>query len=86
MPKGKHGYSGGEKFARGVVAGAFSGAFMNVFVYPMDLVRTRLTTDVAGAGSLTHPLGLRLGLGLGSGAQRDYPASPCSGCSLPWIC
>merc|ERR1711998_277734 len=43
MPKGKKGYTGAEKFGRGLVAGAFSGAIMNVFVYPMDLVRTRLT-------------------------------------------
>jgi solute carrier family 25 (adenine nucleotide translocator) protein 4/5/6/31 len=50
MPKGRNGYSGGEKFARGVVAGGFSGAVMNVFVYPMDLVRTRLTTDVSAGG------------------------------------
>jgi solute carrier family 25 (adenine nucleotide translocator) protein 4/5/6/31 len=45
MPKTRT-YSKGEAFAYGLAAGGAAGAASLVFVYSMDLVRTRLSTDM----------------------------------------
>jgi len=46
MPKGQKNYSYSQQFLRGLVSGGGAGAASLVFVYPLDLARTRLSTDM----------------------------------------
>jgi len=48
MPLGQKGYSYWSQFGRGLAAGGAAGASSLIFVYPLDLARTRLSTDKKG--------------------------------------
>ena len=45
MPQGRNAYSYWEQFGRGLLAGGAAGATALPFVFPLDLCRTRLSTD-----------------------------------------
>jgi len=46
MPKGQNAYSYTEQFGRGLLSGGGAGAASLLFVYPLDLARTRMSTDL----------------------------------------
>lgn len=46
MPGGPKNYSYWSQFGRGLAAGGAAGALSLVFVYPLDLARTRMSTDM----------------------------------------
>jgi solute carrier family 25 (adenine nucleotide translocator) protein 4/5/6/31 len=46
MPQGKENYSYWQSFGRGLLAGGGAGGSSLVFVYPLDLARTRMSTDI----------------------------------------
>jgi solute carrier family 25 (adenine nucleotide translocator) protein 4/5/6/31 len=50
FPNGKKNYSYWQQFGRGLAAGGGAGASSLVFVYSLDLVRTRLSTDLGKEG------------------------------------
>jgi solute carrier family 25 (adenine nucleotide translocator) protein 4/5/6/31 len=50
FPKGKRSYSYWQQFFRGMAAGGAAGATSLAFVYSLDLVRTRLSTDIGKKG------------------------------------
>jgi len=50
FPNGKRNYSYWSQFFRGMVAGGAAGATSLAFVYSLDLVRTRLSTDIGKKG------------------------------------
>jgi len=58
MPKKKEQYSNTEYFLRSLLAGGAAGATGLVFVYPLDLARTRLSTDYKAADGIKKYNGL----------------------------
>jgi len=54
MPLGMKNYSYTQQFLRGLLAGGGAGASSLMFVYPLDLARTRMTTDLGKGGDKTY--------------------------------
>jgi solute carrier family 25 (adenine nucleotide translocator) protein 4/5/6/31 len=50
FPRGKRNYPYWDQFFRGMAAGGAAGATSLAFVYSLDLVRTRLSTDIGKKG------------------------------------
>lgn len=50
FPKGKRNYSYWSQMGRGMIAGGAAGGASLAFVYSLDLVRTRLSTDIGKKG------------------------------------
>ncbi len=58
MPLGRSSYSYWEQFGRGLLAGGAAGATALPFVFPLDLCRTRLSTDQKDAAGNRRYRGL----------------------------
>mmetsp|Transcript_12595 Transcript_12595/g.18884 ORF Transcript_12595/g.18884 Transcript_12595/m.18884 type:complete len:307 (-) Transcript_12595:51-971(-) len=54
MPLGAENYSKSQAFFLGLLAGGGAGASSLAFVYPLDLARTRMTTDLGKGGNKTY--------------------------------
>lgn len=54
MPKGQKSYTYWEAFSRNLLSGGAAGATSLVFVYPLDLARTRMTTDLGNQAKRTY--------------------------------
>jgi len=54
MPLGAQNYSKTQSFIRGLAAGGGAGASSLAFVYPLDLARTRMTTDLGKGKNQTY--------------------------------
>ena len=65
MPKGFSGYSTWGYWWRSMLSGGGAGASSLLFVYPLDLARTRMSTDVGKKGETTYK-------GLGDCVSKTY--------------
>lgn len=54
MPLGPKNYTYTQQFLRGLLSGGGAGASSLIFVYPLDLARTRMTTDLGKGGEKTY--------------------------------